>query len=116
MANCIQNTPHPIHIGVLEDGASDVDYYVKVTSSMPTIRVTFTAHTGGSIDGVSVTPSGPSTGEDWIEFTTAHVNTIYTVEVDYSRSSIAEEGEAVGHPLETPTKFPKFRPQPSCPP
>jgi len=119
MATCIQSTPHTINVGLLQDDASDTDYYVKVTSSMPTIRVVFTPHAGGSIDGVSVTPSGPSTGDDWVEFTTAHANTIYTVQVDYSRASVLAEGHEQDHhvhPLETPTKFPKFKPQPSCPP
>jgi hypothetical protein len=109
--------------------AADVDdstgfiYYVSflVTS---TIRITFTPPTGGSVTGVSVTPPGgaptPSTGTDWIEFETAHVNieypltVVYTEPSDAPRDSTGDSDNTI-HPLETPTKTPKFKPVWSCP-
>lgn len=95
----------------------DFTYFVKVTSAAPSLTVTFaaprTATSVGSVDGVTVNPSGPICGPDSVEFTTAHLGITYTVEVSYSDPRAS--GDAVTPPLETPTKSPKFKPQTSCP-
>jgi hypothetical protein len=70
-------------------------------------------NSSGSVDGLVVTPSGPDHGTDWIEFTTSHLDTTYTVQVSYTEHP-RPQGR-VTPPLETPTKSPKFKPKTTCP-
>jgi hypothetical protein len=110
MSECItSNQSFPVD--ELEDGVESV-YIVKVTAAMSTIRISFTPPRDldsiGSVDGVSVTPSGPDHGPDWVDFTTSDLDTTYTVVVNYSDPRERNR-------LDTPTKSPKFRPQTTCP-
>lgn len=100
MSHCIENNPHTIGYSTIEE-ENDVDYYVKLPTASATITVIIT---GGKV--VSVSPSGPRHDDDWIEFTNAHLDTVYTVGVDpVSARALTEE----------PTKNPKFKPQTTCP-
>ena len=115
MSECLTaNTT--LDVATLEVGV-DFTYFVKVTHAAPNLKVTFAPQrTGtmiGSVDGVLVSPTGPTCGADWVEFTTDHLGTTYTVEVSYSDPHAS--GDAVTPPLDTPTKSPKFKPQTSCP-
>lgn len=96
---------------LLDDGATTF-YYINVSAQSP-IRITFKPPSGESISGVTCTPTGPSTGSDWVEFGTAHISYTYTVTVVYTGD--ARSSDDAGHPLETPTKTPKFRPVTICP-
>lgn len=111
MSHCIENTPHTIDITELEEG-SDVDYYVKVTSSAPSVTIVISCPAGASIDGVDVTPGGPTCGTNWITFTTSQLDRVYTVQVSYTKPTAGEEALV---PIDTPTKSPKFKVQSSCP-
>lgn len=115
MSDCITANPTTINVDALE---ADVDsvYIVRVTSSMPTIRIVFSPSRNpdsiGSVDGVTVTPSGPDHGTNWVEFTTSHLGTTYTIQVSYTDPLGLNRPVP---PLETPTKSPKFKPQTTCP-
>lgn len=111
MSNCIETTPYTLDIEALEEG-SNVDYYVKITSTTPTIRIIFAPPAGGSIEGVSVT--GARHGANWIEFTSANLDTIYTVGVQYTPPAPESEDSPVPT-ISVPTKSPKFKPQTTCP-
>lgn len=116
MSQCITANPTSMSVETLNDGLGVV-YTVKVDSTVPQLRIYFTPPRTegavGSIDGVVVTPSGPTCGTDWIEFTTSHIGTEYTVQVNYSDPSAQDR--SVLPPLETPSKSPKFKPQNTCP-
>lgn len=117
MSQCITATPTSISVMDLQDSGAFV-YTVKVDSAVPQIRIYFTpprnATASGTIDGVVVTPSGPSVGSDWVEFNTSQIGTEYTVQVSYTNPPPTQES-TVTPPLETPTKSPKFKPQSTCP-
>jgi len=116
MSDCITTNPTTLQADTLEEGAG-FTYFVKVDSSVPRIRIEFspprTLDAIGSVDVVSVTPSGPDHGNDWVEFTTGHIGLTYTVQVSYTEPSQPERHR--GGPLETPSRSPKFKPQNSCP-
>lgn len=91
----------------LDDGAATF-YFVSLATQSP-VRITFTPPSGESITSIACSPTGPSTGTDYVEFGTAHINNTYTVTVAYTGST--REAEL----LETPSKLPKFKPVISCP-
>jgi hypothetical protein len=94
------------------DESSGVNYHVSLEFNAP-IVITFSPPTGGSIDYVRVTPSGPTTGSNFISFDTPNVDIEYTVTVAYTEAS-AEA--SAGPPIsEIPTKVPVFKPVTSCP-
>ncbi|MCY1055750.1 hypothetical protein [Nannocystis sp. SCPEA4] len=114
MPQCITANPTYMHVEDLEE--SGVVYTVRVTSTAPTLRIYFVPL---RIDGVvgtvgvqSVSPSGPSYGGDWVEFTTSQLGTEYTIVLNYTDPTTRKE---LGPPLYTPTKSPKFKPQTTCP-
>src|SRR5690349_12045593 len=101
----------------VDDSAATI--YFASLASQSTIRFTFDPPTGGYITSVTSDPAGPSTGTDWIEFTTANVDKPYTVTIIYSTGAGEERKDAGDdihiHPLETPTKKPTFKPVLTCP-
>jgi hypothetical protein len=110
---CYQSNTH-LFAATVDDSAATI-YFVSLASQSP-VRITFDPPTGGTITSVQSSPTGPSTGVDWIEFATAHINTPYTVTIIYSTGS--DERVAPGEraaPLETPTKKPTFKPVATCP-
>lgn len=117
MSQCITADPTTLDVDTLEVGVDSL-YTVRVNSTTPKIKITFapprTQDSSGSVDGVVVTPSGPDHGTDWVEFTTDHLDTTYTIEVSYTNPPPTLE-RALPPPLETPTKSPKFKPRLTCP-
>jgi hypothetical protein len=91
----------------LDDGAATT-YFVSLASQSP-VRMTFVPPSGESITSVACWPTGPSTGTNYVEFGTVHLNNTYTVTVVYT------DNTRMVTPLVTPTKTPKFRPVSSCP-
>ena len=116
MHQCITASTR-LNVATLEVG-SDFVYIVVVDATHSTIRVTFdsTANPAGSgsISGVSVSPSGPSHGTNWVEFSVSDPQVEYTVTITYVDPPTSES--RVVPPLETLTKTPKFKPLSSCPP
>ncbi len=115
MSECITANPTTINVDALE---ADIDslYIVRITPSMPTIRIVFSPsrnqYSIGSVDNVTVSPSGPDHGTNWVEFTASHLETTYTILVSYTDPHGPDKSVT---PLETPTKSPKFKPQTTCP-
>jgi hypothetical protein len=121
MPQCITENPTSLDVESLDEAN---DYVVRVNTTTPTIRITFTpprtALSVGSVDSVTVTifsGSGPlpDSGADWVEFTTSEVGTTYNVAVAYTLPPRADSEDDAGPPLYVPTKTPKFKPQPTCP-
>jgi len=117
MSQCITANPTSLSVETLDDSLGNV-YTVKVDSETPQLRIYFTPPRTevavGAISSVTVNPSGPTCGDDWVEFTTSHIGTEYTVEVGYTDPT--SQDRSVTPPLETPSKSPKFKPQTTCPP
>ena len=121
MPQCLTAHPTSLEVTSLEEG--DAAYTVLVTEAAPSLTVVFLPPTlrdgsgapisTGSVTGVSVDPSGPACGTNQIVFTTAHLDTTYTVTVTYTEPPRVD---TLGPPLDTPTKSPKFKPLSSCPP
>jgi hypothetical protein len=115
MTYCLTANPTYMHVEDIEE--SGVVYTVRVTSSAPTLRIYFVPlrinGVVGTIAVQGVSPSGPSYGADWVEFTTCQLGTEYTVALNYTDPTTEK---TLGPPLETPTKSPKFKPQSTCPP
>jgi hypothetical protein len=102
----------------IETQPDDVLYNVSLEYNS-TVAITFeTTGTTGSINRVTLTPSGPMINGATVTFGTAHLGTTYTVTVDYTASSSFVEASGDRkrvQPLETPTKTPKFKPVSTCP-
>ncbi|MCY0991108.1 hypothetical protein OV203_28445 [Nannocystis sp. ILAH1] len=121
MPQCL--TAHPTHLEVTSLEEGDSAYIVVVNSTASSLTVVFDPPvlrdasgapiSTGSVTGVSVNPSGPVCGTNQIVFTTAGLNTVYTVTVTYTEPPRID---TMGPPLDTPTKSPKFKPLTSCPP
>jgi hypothetical protein len=99
-------TTTTLYANNLDDG--EATYYYISFASQSTVRVIFLPPAGESITSVSCSPSGPTTGNYYVEFGTSHVGGTYTVTVVYT-------GSQRDAPLVTPTKTPKFKPVVSCP-
>jgi hypothetical protein len=91
------------------DDSSGVIYYVVVGLTAPT-TITFTH--SGTIDSITVAPDSIRPEGNSVTFGYNDLNTTFTVTVNYSDPSLRDDPV---HPLETPTKLPKFRPVTSCP-
>jgi hypothetical protein len=98
----------------VEDLVENQNYNVLVASGPITITFSCaTAINSITVDPPDIRPSGNS-----LTFDGTYVNTVFTVNIDYAAPSLRDAGYDSGnpvHPLQTPTKLPKFKPVNSCP-
>jgi hypothetical protein len=105
---CI-TTSTTLPVETLDDGSATI-YFVVVSSQNP-VTITFTCN--GTINSVGVSPSPPRPASNSVTFTTDYLDQTFTVTIQYTPPTLDED--RIVHPLDTPTKLPKFKPVVTCP-